>query len=636
MRGKRNRKIRRAITILLTLLAVLGFSTCLGDAAESFETKSFDVEMTVQENNSFLIDETIQVNFTEPRHGIYLYIPDSGETTRQENGTIITERYRMKITDVTVDGYDFETYHENENLVIQIGSADYLIDGQQEYHVSYRCAVYDDENIQSDSLYFNLLPVGWKTPIESSNMVIHMPKPFDPGNAEFIAGGYGGVDMKAVDWSAADTTITANLTRVLDTGEGVTLKILLPEGYFAGGLTTSWMLWLMLILIIAAPVFSILLWFLFGRDPKVVKTVEFYPPDGVSPAELGYIIDGFVDSKDMVSLIIYWANQGYLEIREEGKEQYVLIKKKDLPEDAKTYEYTMFNGLFEDRDQVSPEDLKEDFYGTFEASKGQLKAWFTLRKENRIFTQSSVGARAVGILLMMVPFLALALLGVGYSLADPGWILLSVPILLLSLAGFSMMILAFDRKDGNSKKKTFAMNLAGIILAGLAAFFVLLFSYFAISNILLGVCAILASLISLTFTIRMKQRTKSSSRLLGKILGFKEFIRSAELDRIKLLVEETPDYFYHVLPYAYVFGLTDKWAKKFEALAVEPPAWYGGSYGGSMFNTWIFMNSFHHYTHAIQHNISIPPAPSGGGGGGFSAGGGFSGGGMGGGGGGSW
>ena len=88
-----------------------------------------------------------------------------------------------------------------------------------------------------------------------------------------------------------------------------------------------------------------------------------------------------------------------------------------------------------------------------------------------------------------------------------------------------------------------------------------------------------------------------------------------------------------MLPY-YTFGLTDRWAKKFEGITVQPPAWYDSGYGGVyMFNTWVFMSSFNNYSRAIQQNISVPPAPSGGISGG---GGGFSGGGMGGGGGGSW
>ncbi|MBK5261458.1 MAG: DUF2207 domain-containing protein, partial [Peptostreptococcaceae bacterium] len=112
-----------------------------------------------------------------------------------------------------------------------------------------------------------------------------------------------------------------------------------------------------------------------------------------------------------------------------------------------------------------------------------------------------------------------------------------------------------------------------------------------------------------------------------------------ELEKIKKLSEENPAYFYNVLPYAYVLGLNEKWAKKFEGLAIEPPAWYGGGYNNTLFNTWIFMNMFNGFTNTMASSV-VPPTPSGGSGGlgsgGFSGGGGFGGGGFGGGGGGSW
>ena len=46
---------------------------------------------------------------------------------------------------------------------------------------------------------------------------------------------------------------------------------------------------------------------LFGRDKKIVPTVEFYPPKGLTPAEVGLVIDGTADKKDLISMIIYYA-----------------------------------------------------------------------------------------------------------------------------------------------------------------------------------------------------------------------------------------------------------------------------------------------------------------------------------------
>ncbi len=44
------------------------------------------------------------------------------------------------------------------------------------------------------------------------------------------------------------------------------------------------------------------------------------------------------------------------------------------------------------------------------------------------------------------------------------------------------------------------------------------------------------------------------------MLGFKDYIQKVETDRLKMLVEENPDYFYNVLPYAYVLSVFQiKW-----------------------------------------------------------------------------
>ena len=41
-------------------------------------------------------------------------------------------------------------------------------------------------------------------------------------------------------------------------------------------------------------------------------------------------------------------------------------------------------------------------------------------------------------------------------------------------------------------------------------------------------------------------------------------MKTVEKDKINELVEENPNYFYDILPYAYVLGVSDKWSKKFE------------------------------------------------------------------------
>ena len=59
----------------------------------------------------------------------------------------------------------------------------------------------------------------------------------------------------------------------------------------------------------------------------------------------------------------------------------------------------------------------------------------------------------------------------------------------------------------------------------------------------------------------------------GETLGFKNFIELCEVDQIKTFAEENPSYYFDVLPYAYVFNLSNVWIKKFENINLTTPDW---------------------------------------------------------------
>ena len=132
----------------------------------------------------------------------------------------------------------------------------------------------------------------------------------------------------------------------------------------------------------------------------------------------------------------------------------------------------------------------------------------------------------------------------------------------------------------------------------------------------------------------MTARTTYGCEILGKIRGFKRFLENARKDELEQLVMQTPSYFYDILPYTYVLGISKKWISKFEEINIEPPTWYGST---STFNVITFGNSINRALSDTNSVMSSSPSSSGSSssGGGFS-GGGHSGGGAGGGGGRSW
>ena len=109
--------------------------------------------------------------------------------------------------------------------------------------------------------------------------------------------------------------------------------------------------------------------------------------------------------------------------------------------------------------------------------------------------------------------------------------------------------------------------------------------------------------------------------------GYKLFVSGTEKYRAKWLEEE--GLFERVLPYAIMFGVTDKLAKAFKDMGIQPaqPTWYHGVHA---FNVSSFTNEVNDFSKSLSSAMASIPSSSG------SSGGGSSGGGFGGGGGGSW
>ncbi|MCL1808881.1 MAG: DUF2207 domain-containing protein [Clostridiales bacterium] len=597
-------------TLAFFLLAcfVLCFFPVQAHAA-SYVTNEFDIAMDVREDNSFYMTYKVSVDFNYASHGIFAYIPLGRE---------------YKIDKVRATGDRYETYRENGNIIVKIGDPDVFVRGEKEYTIEYRCRFYKDTNPDNDFLYWNLLsPKGWDTDIESFRVRINMPKPFDEEYVRITGGRAGSTELADMDVSFKGRMITAESRSPVKYGDGLTLAIQLPEGYFEGVMTDTWMFAVAYLLSALAAILAFALWFLFGRAPRIVKTVEFYPPEGITPAEAGYVIDGYIDSKDMAAMIIYFADQGCLAIEESGQKKEIILKKvKSLPAGARNYERMLFNGLFADGDSVNLAELKGSFYPRYKAAVSQLRSFFR-KPENKVFKLSLILARLVGVLLAIVPLSLFALIALHVKGLEA--ILLLQVIVFVFLGGIAFVHFRSSKYSSSTAKRRVSTVLHILFLAIMYAEFIALGTlFFKLGAFSIG--AAICSAAPLLFTEASNFRTKKGVEILGKLLGFKEFIQRAELDRLKRLVDENPSYFYSILPYAYVFGLSSKWADNFKGIAIKAPEWYSPAdpAGFGTFNSVVFMRSFNKAATSIKSGIAVPPnsggsSDSGFGGGGFSS-----------------
>jgi Predicted membrane protein (DUF2207) len=86
---------------------------------------------------------------------------------------------------------------------------------------------------------------------------------------------------------------------------------------------------------------------------------------------------------------------------------------------------------------------------------------------------------------------------------------------------------------------------------------------------------VLTSAIILGFGWFMPARSLSGVRALAKVRGFASFLARVEKDHIERL-ERSPELFEKYLPYAMALRVENKWAHAFASIAVQQPHWYTG------------------------------------------------------------
>ena len=628
--------MKKVKLILLSLIAVMllvpniVFGTSnydFGDSGSSNYSKydyyiqSYDVNMVVNEDNTFEIVETIDAFFNVPKHGIIRSIPLTG-TVKRANGT--EQSMRVKVTDVDVNE-KFSLSKSKGNQSIKIGNASKTITGKQQYKISYTYKIFGKDNLDNaDEFYFNIIGTEWDIPIQNVSFTIKMPKEFDKEKLGFSAGKYGREGTTDITYKVSGNTITGAYNIGLNAKEGITVRLELPEGYFMISSEFELKSIISIAICILCVLIGVFVWYKYGRDDKPIETVEFYPPEGLNSLDVAFIYKGKVDRQDTISLLIYLANKGYLKIEETG-EDGILRKKKFKIIKVKEYdgnnpeERIFFNGLFSGKKEVTKSDLEYSFYKTIDSvvsSKNKKE------DKDKIYDKTATKKR-----MILIPFIIIMMfltLGLNFSFfkLDPEFLLFA-GIGILSTLG-----ILFGTTTRKSTGLSIIITIAISFIALCTRMEDLSCSYTYVIEFVFEIVA-LATILML-YGISTKY-TPYATEMLGKIQGFKTFLETSEKEKLEMLVNEDPQYFYNILPYTYVLGVSDKWMKKFESITIEPPNWY---YGYSHYDYMVFDHFMSSTYNSMSSAMTSTPSSSSSGGG--YSGGGFSGGGFGGGGGSSW
>lgn len=570
------------LALAFSILVVFLFALPQFALARQIVVQHFDSQVIVSADGTVDVTETIDAQFTGAWHGIYRTIPVEYTSREGFNYTLLLDQIRA--TDSDGHTLKFESNSDGRYTKFKIyvpGAEDATRTIVFHYRVLNAIRFFDDH----DELYWNVTGDEWDLPIELASANIVLPAGVTGVRAAAYTGAVGarGDDAKV---TIGDSGVDVHTTRPLAYRQGLTVAVGFDKGIvrapsaamlFARTVRSNSPLFIPVIALLG----MLWIWWTRGRDAEHgAITVQYEPPDKLTPGECGTLVDNSADMRDITATLVDLAVKGYLTIEQKDESHllglthsktYIFHLKKPGTEWGATrpHENEMLVALFDGgaNPDVNLADLQNHFYTHLPVIR------------DRIYD---------------------ALVGDGYYLHRPdtvraGYLVGGICVGIFMVFGSNVIA-----------------NMTGIarlpwILAGI------------------GTAAAISGV-----GYFMSGRTLTGSQTREKVLGFEEFLGRVEKDHIDRL-EKTPELFEKYLPYAMALRVEKKWVAAFAGIALQPPQWYSAPYGVG-FQPIFLVNDLNFMSSQAGTMMASSPRSSGGsgfGGGGFS-GGGFGGGGGGG------
>src|SRR5437879_837589 len=373
-----SRRFRRGALLCPALM--LGTLFAGPTSAGTVRIRDFHAELDVLPDSSLDVTETIQVDFTGARNGIYRTIPVEYEGPGGFN-------YSLFLTDISARDSDgsplrVERQRSAGNLQLKIfvpAAEDTSRNISLHYRVRDGLRFFEDH----DELYWNVTGTGWDVPIESASAHVILPGGVTGLRAANFTGLFGSRSADArVDILGSNVDVQTQ--RPLAFHEGLTIVAGWDKGFvsephgsekIAQFLESNWPLFFPL----GVFVLMFWLWYTRGREPRVgAIAVQYEPPAGLSPGEAGALVDDQAGIRDITATLVDLAVRGFIVIEEKevshlmglySNKEYVfhLNKKPTEWSGAKSHELLLLNGIFGApivgvRNDVALSELQNRFY----------------------------------------------------------------------------------------------------------------------------------------------------------------------------------------------------------------------------------------------------------------------------------
>jgi Predicted membrane protein (DUF2207) len=637
------------------LLLIVVFACGLRCYPQTEQILSFHSDITLQEDSSLQVTETIDVFATgsQIRHGIYREFP-----TRYRDA--FNNRYVVgfQILGATLDGANepFRVQDYANGKRIYLGTPSERVSrGRHVYTISYttnrQLGFFKDH----DELFWNVTGNGWGFPLEHANATVHLPATI-PADKVKLSGftGAQGAHQTQLTFAPSDDAFQFATTRPLGPHQGLSILLMWPKGYFAEPTFAEKLQFffednrdalLLSVGFLVLLLYYLIAWSAVGRDPAPGVIIALYqPPQNLSPAGMRYLRHMGFDNKTFSAAILDMAVRGFLTIKEQAGSYTLYLTGKsnvELPADERQVAANLFDG----RDQVW---LHQENHKTIQAALKALKKCLANAEQKTYFVSNSrylIPPVVLSIVIVISYLVALGmpqvLMGAFLGFWLTMWTLAVAGLVMTAVNAWRGVMHPHLSRFGGVSDSGKAVLVTVFALPFLGGEAMGLFFLLKLTSLALVLFLLASGLLHIVFLYLLKAPTFTGRRLMDQVEGFKMFLGAVDGDRLNRAMppQQTPAVFERFLPYALALDVEQDWAEKFSTLlagagttpgadtAPYAPSFYIGGSSNSFSGT-SFASSFGgSLTSAISSSATAPGSGGGGGSGGSGGGGGGGGGG---------
>jgi len=642
--------MRRPASIVALLFGLSApASPRAASAQQREEILSYDVLVDVGAGGRLLVTEDIRVRAlgVEIRRGIYRDFPTSFPRWSRLGRIEAPFQVHSVLRDGRPEPYAVLSIGGpigRGGVRVRAGQEDVLLEpGVYAYRFAYETDRWVSFGDVEDQLFWNVTGNGWSFPINSASARIRVADLDVAPTLEAWTGPEGSTARLAESaWDGSAHEATFVTTTPLGPGEGLTVRLTFPSGqlplpteaqqseWFAldwGGYVEAGYIVLLVIAV------YLLMWRRVGMDPPGAPTpLRTDPPDGFSPAALGYLSERGYDMGQLAAALVSMAMKGALRIERTGRTW--TLHKLDGSVDLSAEERAVFDALLSSRRSI---ELKQTNHADLKKAIRSFKRELSRQLEREYFVNNRLWF-AVGLGVSLIGLAALTWRWRFGIEPMAGFVGLWLTFWTLGVATLVTRVVSTARQArahpllwvGAGFLALFSLPFVAAELGVAAWLFRLVPSHLALAVLIVGGVNVL-------FYHLLERPTLRGRGVLDQLEGFRSYLIGKAPP-----ADSGAEHFERYLPHAIALGVEERWASGFGA-ALDPA---GGAWAGPNGRTlpWYqtdddqlsassFASSLGSSLSSTLSASSMAPGSSGGEGGG---GGGSSGGGGGGGGGGGW